>query len=388
MLTANINTVDKLINGSSGEIMSMQFPQGGNNLSGRIFIRFDDPKAGNSLKDNRLRGELKHCVPITAITKTFPYSHKRKTITVQRKQFPLKLAHAITVHNSQGATLEYMKGDFDRTSKTGKPNAVPINPGSMYTILSRAKSRDKLQLVNFEAEHIKVNILALHELDRMRVDAVLSWVHPLEEITGKKMVLFNIRSWNAHIEQFMSDSVYSTKCSIICFTETRTNNKLYRCIDQYTEGSKDIHKDTEHGLALCFKEEDVKILRVFQVPTVLEILPVLIEFSDEMILLCLIYCPPRQQISNFVEGLISLLTDIWTGERIILLGDFNMDQLLQENINRFTPLLDRLSLKQRSYFSTHDQGGILDLVFDSISSECVSWVPSPYSDHFIVLIQV
>lgn len=48
---------------------------------------------------------------------------KNKTVTTHQKQIPLKLEHAITMHNFQGSTLEYMKGDFDHTSKSGKPNS-------------------------------------------------------------------------------------------------------------------------------------------------------------------------------------------------------------------------------------------------------------------------
>ena len=51
--------------------------------------------------------------------------------------------------NSQGSTFEYMKGNFDR-----------------------AKSRDKLQLVNFESGHIKVNTAALQEILRTRKDTL------------------------------------------------------------------------------------------------------------------------------------------------------------------------------------------------------------------------
>ena len=32
--------------------------------------------------------------------------------------------------------------------------------------------------------------------------------------------------------------------------------------------------------------------------------------------------------------------------------------------------------------------GILDLVFDDKKSESVEWMPSPYSDHFVILIQI
>ena len=94
---------------------------------------------------------MKESVPITAMTKTFPNSHKNKTVTAHRVQIPLKLEHTITMHNSQSSTLEYMKRNFDRRSKNGKLNTVSINQGAIYMILSRFKSRDgELQLVNFE----------------------------------------------------------------------------------------------------------------------------------------------------------------------------------------------------------------------------------------------
>lgn len=57
-------------------------PRGGNNLVGVIYFKFDHVDAGNSLQNNILRSKLKECVPITAITETFPYFHKNKTVTV------------------------------------------------------------------------------------------------------------------------------------------------------------------------------------------------------------------------------------------------------------------------------------------------------------------
>ena len=63
-------------------------------------MKFDHPNAGNSLKDKRLRCELKECVPITAITKRFPLKKEKSTVIAERKQFQLILGHAITVHKS------------------------------------------------------------------------------------------------------------------------------------------------------------------------------------------------------------------------------------------------------------------------------------------------
>ena len=129
-------------------------------LFGEIYVKFDDPKAGNYLKNNRLRGELKDCVPIRAIVQSFPFTKGNTTITVQRKQFPGILGHGVTMHKSQGSTLQYMEVDLDRTTPNKRPSKstqlylAPILPGQVYTALTRAQSRDKIHLSNCQTEHI------------------------------------------------------------------------------------------------------------------------------------------------------------------------------------------------------------------------------------------
>ena len=390
MLTYNMDLEGSLINGSTGTVIRMQMPLHSDPLHGKIYVKFDDPNAGESHKNSRFADEeLRQCVPIIATVKTFPYSHKNRTITVQRKQFPLKLAFAITIHNSQGSSLEYMTADFDRTSKTGKVDCVPVNPGAFYTALSRAKSRDKVQMKIFCPDHIKVNTLALDEMKRMRKEKVFSWQHPLREVTGNKMTLSNIRSWNAHIEHFINDSVFSECCDIMCFTETHTNNRSYTRIDEYLNGWKDVHNPLQHGLAVCYKEEGVQIIEEIQLQTVMEVLALLLDLNGGHILLVLLYRAPGPA-GTFVDDLIvlieTILNDIHPVDRILLIGDFNLDQMLDENIHTTNPLLQRFHFHQHSHYSTHIQGGILDLVFDTNMGDCVSWIPSPYSVHFAICI--
>ena len=113
-------------------------------------------KADSSLKDRRLRGELKGCVAITVRTKRFPLKKGKSTVIAERKQFPLILGHIITVHKSQGSALAYIQGELNQSNgkKTamGKNYQQPISQGQLFTLLSRAKSRDKVLLLNFEPE--------------------------------------------------------------------------------------------------------------------------------------------------------------------------------------------------------------------------------------------
>ena len=58
----NVNVSDRLINGSIGTVKHID--RRSKPLCSTIYVKFDDPKAGNSLKDRRLLGELKECLPI------------------------------------------------------------------------------------------------------------------------------------------------------------------------------------------------------------------------------------------------------------------------------------------------------------------------------------
>lgn len=76
----------------------------------------------------------------------------------------------------------------------------------------------------------------------------------------------------------------------------------------------------------------------------------------------------------------------------MIFGDFNMDQLEQANVEKINDFSTdfRPPFKQLSKYSTHRDGGILDLVLDNKEYiDCsepnpVKWLPTPFSDHFIL----
>ena len=70
--------------------------------------------------------------------------------------------------------------------------------------------------------------------------------------------------------------------------------------------------------------------------------------------------------------------------RTIALGGFNIDQLLEENVAAFKPIISRFHFQQRSCYSTHINGRILDLVLDDEKTDSVNWISSPYGDHFVI----
>ena len=117
-------------------------------------------------------------------------------------------------------------------------------------------------MLNFEPEDIKVNESVLDEMVRMRNESLFSWQHPIIELNGIYMCLFNIRSWSVHLEHFMSDKIYSTYSSLFSLTETNINDSPAKYIDEILDDWKDIHKNTHHGLALCHNMNKVNITEV------------------------------------------------------------------------------------------------------------------------------
>ena len=80
MLTDNISISVRLIEGSSGTAKHLVIRS--KPLRSTISVKFDDLKAGNSLKDIRLHGELKDCVPIIARAKRFPLKKGKSTVMI------------------------------------------------------------------------------------------------------------------------------------------------------------------------------------------------------------------------------------------------------------------------------------------------------------------
>ena len=173
----------------------------------------------------------------------------------------------------------------------------------------------------------------------------------------------------------------------MCFTETHLNSEPFNRIDAISDGWSDVHKPTAHGIAFCYNTENVKVILEYEVLSATEMLPLLIQVRNENILLIIVY--RTGPIGNFINDLMDDLSYLPTKYRTFIVGDFNLDQMLEENVQLFQPLINQFNFIQRSRYSTHIHGGILDLVFDNSNcNDAVSWIPSPYSDHFILFVTI
>ena len=126
MLTMNLWTDVGLCNGATGTVIDFIYAnnQQPPDLPVAVIVQFDDFR-GPSINDS-----IPACVPICPITvtsQTFQGIH-------ERQQLPLKLAWAITIHKSQGLTLQNAWIDIGKSERTAGISYVAIS--RVRTLLS------------------------------------------------------------------------------------------------------------------------------------------------------------------------------------------------------------------------------------------------------------
>ena len=155
MLRRNIDTAVGLVNGAVGTVMSIR--------THHITVQFDGMHEPHHVERVKSRFMV------------------LKKIYVQRKQFSLILAFAVTVHNCQGLSLDCAMMDLS--------NQV-FCAGMAYVALSRVRKLENLHLVSFSPQAIKVSTKCLQEINRLRQTYrpdMAQYAVPREEIRVKQI---------------------------------------------------------------------------------------------------------------------------------------------------------------------------------------------------------
>ena len=134
MLRSNIDTKAGLVNGAIGTVLAI--------TSKRVSVKFDN---------------IDKPYDVEKVSRKFTIL---KNFDVFRKQFPLILAFAMTIHKCQGLSLD--SAIIDLSDKI-------FDDGMAYVALSRLRTLSGVHLVDFDPKSIeKVSIPSLKELNRLR----------------------------------------------------------------------------------------------------------------------------------------------------------------------------------------------------------------------------
>ena len=142
MLTKNLDLAAGLFNGAMGTVSYMKLSAQAPDSVAAIGVRFD----GDPTKD-------------VEILRTSVIYNPSPAIDIVREQFPLTPSYAITVHKSQGLTLDCVVTDLGDTV---------FCPGMAYVALSRARTLEGLHLLRFVKSSVWADAAAVMEYNRLR----------------------------------------------------------------------------------------------------------------------------------------------------------------------------------------------------------------------------
>lgn len=96
-------------------------------------------------------------------------------------------------------------------------------------------------------------------------------------------------------------------------------------------------------------------------------MPDVLKTEKKTLLLGIVYRMPGS-LCNFIDQFILLIKEQPAHQRTLIVFDFNLYQMMPENVAKVHPLIQNFNLSQHFQYSAHIHRGALDLVFDSLNS--------------------
>ncbi|XP_048257841.1 uncharacterized protein LOC125383536 [Haliotis rufescens] len=189
MITKNIDTSDGLVNGVFGTISHISLTDG-EAFPSRIYVVFDNDKVSHKLRN------LKETASALQTNST-PIAPLEETVSNNggiRRQFPLKLAWACTIHKVQGITVN------KAVVSLGKIFAA----GQAYVALSRVSSLGGLIIENF-----KESVIYCSEKVEAAVSSMPKFMNANQKLHDGHatctFIMQNIEGLQSHIQDLQND---------------------------------------------------------------------------------------------------------------------------------------------------------------------------------------
>ncbi|XP_048251539.1 uncharacterized protein LOC125379306 [Haliotis rufescens] len=203
MITKNIDTSDGLVNGAFGTVSNISLTDG-EAFPSRLYVVFDNDDVGKKLR------KVKQDASRLQANST-PIEPLEETVTNNggiRRQFPLKLAWACTIHKVQGITVNKAVISLDKIFAAGQA----------YVALSRVSSLDGLIIQDFKesviysSEKVEAAVCSMPKF--MSTNQRIYDGHPTFTL-----IMQNIEGLQSHIKDLQNDKRF-LEADFICLTET------------------------------------------------------------------------------------------------------------------------------------------------------------------------
>ena len=379
MVTSNIDVSDGLTNGARGTITNIITHENQQKIQA-ILVQFDNEAIGEEAKKNsKYKNINKNAVPIVESEVSFPVKGAT-SFNVTRRQFPLTLAWAVTIHKCQGLTLPEIVVDMS-------PNKGTYQPGQAYVAFSRVRELSKLHIVNYTRTQIKVSKNVGKEMERLRTNVLPQKPqHLFQQVTGHINVLhINIANIKIKMADIQDDDIFKY-AHVISINETYLSqtDKLTPQIMHLTPDFTIFRKDRNNnggGVALIVNQSLSPELITIDTPC--EVVVVKMSIPTEMVIMST-YRPPSTPIHSFTHEMSQIIT-LFNDMPVCVIGDFNEDILLTKKTQCCTMFRIK-GFKQMVTKPTRDTGTLIDHIYTNEKLHIQTDVSDCYySDHDYVL---
>ena len=393
-VSSNIDVSDGLTNGVFGTvshiISSTYVNEKGESIEEVrvVLVRFDSDRVGREAKAKSLFKRIDaDAVPISKAEVAFKTSTSdhRKSVSIIRKQFPLILSWAVTIHKVQGMTMDRIVVDMSKSK--GK-----FMKGQAYVAFSRVRTYDGLHLINYDRDQIKVCGKVKKEMERLRRDRRLPllddgmiWSMPKESVCILHLNVqgLSAKSRSKYID--LKEDKELQKADIVCFTETHYCSENEVNVSSIWEKNGCMYRLDRSGrkgggvlIAVCDKYKSKRVC--FE--SHLEAIAIELYCPDRIVLICM-YLSPSVNKKAAVKCIEKLLCDVSDlDDKVIIVGDFNEDLLSDTGDKSILNCLQNCGFKQHVYKATTDYGSLLDHVYTrKVKDVGIDVLDTYYSDH-------
>ena len=188
MVTNNIDVSNGLTNGARGTVTNIITDQNQQKIQA-ILVQFGNEAIGeDAKKKSKYKHINKDTVLIVESEVSFPVKGT-KSFNVNRRQFPLMLAWAVTINKCQGLTLSKIVVDMS-------PEKGTYQPGQAYVAFSRVRELSKLHIMNDTQTQIKVSKNISKEMERLHINMLPQRPHHLFQQITEHINLLHINIAN------------------------------------------------------------------------------------------------------------------------------------------------------------------------------------------------
>ncbi|XP_035683454.1 uncharacterized protein LOC118420666 [Branchiostoma floridae] len=383
MVTVNIDVADGLVNGACGTVVDIKTNQDGPHV---ILVEFDSDRVGQkAVARSQYRQTHEGAVPIYRHEATFPAYKYGRHVQITRRQFPLTLFWASTIHKCQGKTLDKIVVCMSGTG--------PFMPGQAYVAFSRVRTLEDLFIVGFRQEVIRCSPKVTEEMTRLASKNIATLKTTTVPCHSTNITFLNVRSYLTHLQDLrLTDSV--TNADVVCFVETFLSPQCSLGQNRMiTPGmlhhERQDRQSSRGGLMVMSRSAMTRHHKPGITLSSIEHMCVSLPFGNATIQVCVVYCRPPVNHKALIRDMSALINIMDITKPTVICGDFNVALQVTTTSPSLLQTMHTFGFRQLVSKPTTDQGSLLDHVYINTEQQATANVIDCYfSDHDIVDIRI